>query len=507
MLSLQHLSRGVMAVGVTMFLWTWTVQAEVKTLSPKEVIKRYQKAAGGESALKKIRETSLSGQVVSSEGVTGTFTLDLQHPGKLRLERKFEADNRLEIAGGTSVWEQSTRAGAVTLLDETARERKAANLLLTDRRLDFKAQGLAARSLPAVQIGGNHCAVVEFVSRQRGAVRMYFSQATWLPVRLESGSGDRLRCLDFFDFQTVDGVSEPMRLELTEGTEGKQTLKVATVRHNPGLLADRFIPPAGMENLDIAALFSKIEANQRKVDERVTNYTYILTETQRELDKNGQVKETKVKVYEVYPLPGGERVLKLTSENGKPLSRDAAEKEQKRVQKFIEENQKRQEKQKNKKTDDADNEKKHEIGIKDFLRACEFSHPRRENLRGREVTVFDFNPRKNFKPSNSEEKIINKLAGTVWVDALDNTVSRLEGRFEDSFKVAGGLIASLGKGTAFTFEQTRTEEGVWLPFRADFNAGIKVFLIAGLNISVENRYSDYKRFNVSTKIDLDESAR
>lgn len=54
-------------------------------------------------------------------------------------------------------------------------------------------------------------------------------------------------------------------------------------------------------------------------------------------------------------------------------------------------------------------------------------------------------------------------------------------------------------GAAFVFEQTRNVEGVWLPLREDFNAGIKVLLLAGLNISVENRYSDYRKFSTETK--------
>ncbi|HND21654.1 MAG TPA: hypothetical protein PLB18_19955, partial [Acidobacteriota bacterium] len=144
-------------------------------------------------------------------------------------------------------------------------------------------------------------------------------------------------------------------------------------------------------------------------------------------------------------------------------------------------------------------------GISNFLKVCEFINPRRESLRGRTVVVCDFRPRKGYKPTNDTEKIVAKLAGTVWIDETDKVVNRLEGRFDDDFKVAGGLLASLKKGAAFTFDQTRTEEGVWLPLREDFNAGIKLFLFAGLNVSVENRYSDYKRFSVTTKIDGEET--
>jgi hypothetical protein len=108
------------------------------------------------------------------------------------------------------------------------------------------------------------------------------------------------------------------------------------------------------------------------LDERVTQYTYTLTETIRRLDGDGRVKETEVKVYEVYPLTGGVRARKLVAVNGKPLSPSEAEKEQRRVTKFIEENEERQQKRQSGKADDNDEAQRRRLAISQFLRACEF---------------------------------------------------------------------------------------------------------------------------------------
>jgi hypothetical protein len=72
---------------------------------------------------------------------------------------------------------------------------------------------------------------------------------------------------------------------------------------------------------------------------------------------------------------------------------------------------------------------------------------------------------------------------------------RLEGRLVDSFKVGGGLLASIKSGSAFVFEQTRVEDGVWLPRFSQVNASARVMLFAGMTINETHEFSDYKRFS------------
>lgn len=75
---------------------------------------------------------------------------------------------------------------------------------------------------------------------------------------------------------------------------------------------------------------------------------------------------------------------------------------------------------------------------------------------------------------------------------------RLEARLVESFKMGGGLLASVKPGSAFLFEQTRLEEGIWLPRYSQVNASARVMLFKGLSINETNEFSDFKRFSTKT---------
>ncbi|MGH9944815.1 MAG: hypothetical protein ACRD9R_20900, partial [Pyrinomonadaceae bacterium] len=234
--------------------------------------------------------------------------------------------------------------------------------------------------------------------------------------------------------------------------------------------------------------------------------TYTRKGTEREINDRGEVKKETTEIHEIYPAPGGGRVLKLISENNVPLTPERLAKEERRVGEELEKLERENEKRKQKREQaaqrnetgagkDGDDD---DLGISAFLRACEFVAPRRERFRERDAIVFDFRPRPGFKPSNRGESIASKLSGVVWIDPIDRQVMRLEARLDESFKIGGGLLASIKPGSAFAFEQTRLADGVWLPRFAQINAAAKVFLFAGFRIDAVREYSDYKRFSTKT---------
>ena len=132
------------------------------------------------------------------------------------------------------------------------------------------------------------------------------------------------------------------------------------------------------------------------------------------------------------------------------------------------------------------------------MRACQFVNPRRERFRGQDVLVFDFEPNPEFKPHKLEEKVVQKLAGVVWVDEKAHDVARLEAYFVGDVKIAGGLLANLQKGTSFVFEQAFINREVWLPTYMEAHVGARVLLVKGFKMSFVTRYSDYRKFNVET---------
>jgi len=143
-------------------------------------------------------------------------------------------------------------------------------------------------------------------------------------------------------------------------------------------------------------------------------------------------------------------------------------------------------------------DEKDEPGVEIFLRACQFVNPRRERFRGQDVLVFDFEPNPEFKAHKMVEKIVQKLAGVVWIDEKAHDVARLEAYFVGDMRFAGGLLANLEKGTSFVMEQAYVNNEVWLPTYEEAHVGVRVLLLKGIRVNAVTRYSDYKKFNVET---------
>src|SRR5262249_38839360 len=142
----------------------------------------------------------------------------------------------------------------------------------------------------------------------------------------------------YSDHKPVDGLMEPATLRLKRGSI-EVTLVVEHASHNGETAAAAFRYPQsnGSRALpELEPLMKAITSNQEKLDELREQYTCRMTETVRKLDGDGRVKEVEVKVYEVTPVAGS-YVERLISTNGKELSQSERDKEDKRVQKEVEE--------------------------------------------------------------------------------------------------------------------------------------------------------------------------
>jgi hypothetical protein len=134
-----------------------------------------------------------------------------------------------------------------------------------------------------------------------------------------------------------------------------------------------------------------------------------------------------------------------------------------------------------------------------FLRVSNFIRPRWEEFRRQEVIVFDFVPNPDYRPQKRAEELLHKLEGTVWVDAQARQVVRLEAHLNDSFKVGGGLLASVRKGTSLVFEQAKTNDAVWLPSYVEAHYSARLLLFASAQGDYTSRFSDYKKFHVESQ--------
>lgn len=213
-------------------------------------------------------------------------------------------------------------------------------------------------------------------------------------------------------------------------------------------------------------------------------------EEEDNINGKGEITKRTTTLYQISYIHGNEMDRKVEV-NGEALSAAEQQKEDERLQKEAARYDKEAADPKKKGNDD--------VGISDFLRVSRFSNPRWERFRGQDVVVFDFGPNPNYKPKKLVDRVIYDLVGTVWVDPQAEDVARLEARFDNSLRIGGGVLASLHKGSAFQFEQSRVNNEVWLPSYDEINLGLKVLLVRTFHVNVIDHYYGYQKFHVATQ--------
>jgi hypothetical protein len=476
-------------------------QSSAGELSAQKVIDRYRKATGG-GALKRIKSTVITGALKTVDGVEGRFSLRATWPDRIRLDIEAGSLRVTECYNGKSAWRIDTR-GLRTLLGQEARRLRLLTLLTNSRLADISKNRIIAHPPVKTSIDGREANSIEFV-KDEARVKLFFDAASSLIVKQEQITSEGLEEMYFSNHRPIDGVMEAFSIKIKSGA-GELQISVERIEHNRAAdeTAFRFPRVEGSRPLpDIEALMKTVVANQEKVEEMVDHFTFRLTEVEMKLDGGGKVKETETRVYEVTPI-GKRTVERLISINGRELSAQEKEKEDRRIQKEVEriirEKEKALEKKESGQGDDRDEDR---VSILDFLRISEVTSVRWETFRGHEVIAFDFEPRKGFKPRNRVENIVSKLAGTVWVDAAARQIARLEARLTDSFKLGGGLLASIAPSTAFIFEQEKIDNEIWLPSYGEANISARVLLFAKFNRYLERRYSDYKKYKIDSEYEI-----
>jgi hypothetical protein len=466
--------------------------------SAEKIVDNCLKAIGGKKSAGALKDATYDWIIQFNDQPFGTARLQRKAPASERWELTFGNGQIISATNTRSAWELGLDRHLRTLTGPESAAAKLRATLDSSRLMNFKKSNVLARVVSLGDLGPEPAYIVEFSMRSGARFQYYFSVKTSLLTKI-TGDVRKTRVL-FDDYRPEHGILEPHRMRMNLDGSGELTLLLQSVKYDTGIDDRVFDPPPATENLDVTALLREVGANQDELENRVAEYAFKQTETDREINSKGELKKETIKVYEVYPLPNREPVEKLISENGVPLSAEKAAKEDKRVQEEFEKAERDKEKDEKRVAQRrAEREKKKAEGddptdISSFLKACEFVSPRREILGGREAIVFDFRPREGFKPKTRQESLIAKLIGVVWIDPIDKQVIRLEARLAEGFKMAGGLLVSLKPGAALVMEQTRMVQGVWLPKFAQVNLSVKVLLFGGGDYNKTIEWSDYRHF-------------
>jgi SepF-like predicted cell division protein (DUF552 family) len=263
-----------------------------------------------------------------------------------------------------------------------------------------------------------------------------------------------------------------------------------------GFLAVLWLPlvapaqqPASTPLPDIRQLMREVMEHQKQLDKFRENYTYTSFRTIQDIDSNGQVKKTETQEYEDF-FVNRHIIERLVKKDGKPLSVHDQQKETDRVTKLVEKAQK---------TPPDQSLEGQSISVSRVLEIMDVRNPRREIYRGRPAIVFDFVGRKDAKTHGLAEDASKKLQGTVWIDETDRQVAHLQVGFNENFRVAGGLVASIQKGSNFHFDQAPVNGELWLPTGGEGDVQARVLLMKNYRQHFAERDYDFKRFRVETQ--------
>lgn len=466
--------------------------------SSAKTIDLYRRALGGAKAVQNIKSTTIYGSVKTPDGQIGTFRIESQAPDHLRIDIDGPARQEIQCYNGKSSWMKEPD-GLRTLLGSEAEGLRLYALIVGTRLRRLSAYRVQASEGNAMSVDGRTLIPIDF-SLGVAHITVFFDSATHLTAKIERNSTGHTETLVYDDYRKVDGIMEPFSIKISNGSS-ELSVTVDRVEHNKPLEASLFRYPQGSGEAplpDVGIMLKTLEANQEKIEEVREHYTFHELQTERVYDGGGHLKETKLKEYEVTPV-ADTLVHRIIKENGKELSQGEQEKEDRRVQKEVEDIMKRREKrEKQSEKKGAKDDSDEEITVLSFLKATEITSERRETLGGQQVIAFDFEPKKDFKPRNRTESLVGKLAGTMWVDQDANQIARLEAHFTGSFKVGGGLVASVSPSTAFVFEQKKIDGEVWLPSYAEANISAKILLLAKFNRGLTMQYSDYKKYHIDS---------
>jgi hypothetical protein len=247
--------------------------------------------------------------------------------------------------------------------------------------------------------------------------------------------------------------------------------------------------PAQAPLPDIRQLMREVQEHQKQLDQIRENYTYTSFQVVQDIDGDGQVKKTESSEYEDFFVSGHVIERKVKS-NDKPLSEHDQQKETERVTKLVEKAQK---------TPRGQPLEGPSISISRVLEIMDVSNERRELYRNDPTIVFDFVGRKDAKTHGMAEDASKKLQGTVWINEADRQVAHLEVRFDDNFRMVGGILATVQKGSSFHFDQSKVNGEIWLPTGAEGTVQARLLMFKNLRQHFRERDYDYRRFKVETQ--------
>jgi hypothetical protein len=288
----------------------------------------------------------------------------------------------------------------------------------------------------------------------------------------------------------VPGTSPSPEGAATPGTTPSAT--PAATEHQPSaaeIAVAKFTPTNDPKEI----VRRSMEIDRRTLD-LARNYTCQQREVIKHLDKNGNVKSTEVKTYDV-GFYYGEEYSRLIMKDDKPLDDKEKKKEDEKLEKFLAKLRNESEEQRQKRNDKEKKEREESRAYRlDVANAYDFRIVGEEELEGVNTWVIEAAPRKDFKPTQPHADMLKKIEGKMWIDKKEYNWIRVEAEATDTISF-GLFLFRIHPGSRFKLQQMHLNDEVWLLRHLYINGGARIALLKNEAIEQEDTFSNYKKFS------------
>ncbi len=216
-----------------------------------EIVKKALDARGGIEKIKAVQSERITGHISFSQGVEGSFVVELKRPQKMHVEISIEGQKIVRVYDGKSIgW----------MVNPFAENKEAQPLSSEDLKdisdesdfdgplVDYKAKGNQIELAGQEKLDDRPVYRLKLTNKN-GDIRFYFFDASsflllkWEGIRK---TGDQeLPWESFFsEFHEVQGLKYPFRIDQgSPGTEMRQTLTAEKIEIDPPIEDSRFAKP------------------------------------------------------------------------------------------------------------------------------------------------------------------------------------------------------------------------------------------------------------------------
>ena len=187
-----------------------------------------------------------------------------------------------------------------------------------------------------------------------------------------------------------------------------------------------------------------------------------------ELDGSGKVTKTSDETYEVIPI-NGVPFSRLVRIQNRDLTPDEVKVQYRKEQEF-------RQRVARKAGEPSKRRSRNWLDMR-LVGRYDFEVEGRHNLLGRPVLILSFHPKANLGPEKTiKDKILNRLAGTLWIDEQDAEIAQLKMGLTEDLSV--GLLGAVGSLKQFDLKLERAPlaDGVWVVRKEEIMlCGRKIF--------------------------------